>query len=155
MGIGVERNPGVTNFVKEVSGAIGYVELTYAVNVGLPTVKLQNKSGYFIKPTLKSVNYAARVSLPADTRALIINTPTPEGYPISAFTWLIFYKEQCYSNRTLKRAKTLSRFLWWLIHEGQQYNIRNVYGVLPNEAIYKAEDIIRSMTFKGKPVVDW
>lgn len=154
-GIGVERNPGVANFVKKVPGAIGYVELTYAVHVGLPTAMIQNRSGHFIKPTLEAVNHAARVSLPADTRTLIINTPASRGYPISAFTWLIFYKEQSYYNRTLKRAQTLARYLWWAIHDGQRYNNKNIYGTLPPEAIQKAENIIRSMVFNGKPVVDW
>ena len=151
-GIGVERNPGVANFVKKVPGAIGYVELTYAVHVGLPTAMIQNKSGHFIKPTLKSLNYAARVRLPEDTRTLIIDTPTTRGYPISAFTWLIFYKEQSYGNRSLKRAKTLACYLWWVIHNGQNYNTQNIYGTLPSEAIKKAENIIRSMVFRGKPI---
>jgi phosphate transport system substrate-binding protein len=123
--------------------------------VGLPTAVIQNKSGHFIKPTLEAVNHAARVSLPADTRTLIINTPASRGYPISAFTWLIFYKEQSYYNRTLKRAQTLARYLWWAIHDGQRYNNKNIYGTLPPEAIQKAENIIRSMVFNGKPVVDW
>lgn len=155
VGIGVDGNLGVRDFIKKIPGSIGYVQLNYARSAGLPVAVVQNKEGRFIKPSLEAVSTAARGELPADTRALIIDTGVRWGYPISAFTWLIVYKEQAYDGRTRKRAKSLAKYLWWAIHEGQHYNHGLYYAKLPDEAVRKAEAIIRSMTFNGKPVVDW
>lgn len=155
LGLGVETNRRIVTFVKKISGSIGYAELTYAFQSKLPVTTLQNSSGHFISPTLTSVSAAAATTLPEDTRTLIVNTDSTNGYPISGFTWFIFYKEQSYNNRTRQQATALARFLWWAIHDGQKYNRKLYYGSLPKEAVKKAEVIIRSMTYQGEPVVDW
>jgi phosphate transport system substrate-binding protein len=152
-GVGVERNPGVLEYVQKIPGAIGYVEFTYAVNAKMPTAAIQNRSGEFIKPFLESVSAAARVPIPPDTRTLIIDTSSAQGYPISGFTWLIFYKEQSYNSRTPERAKALARYLWWVTHEGQRYNREMLYGTLSDEAVRKAENIIHLLTFNGEKIV--
>ncbi len=154
-GAGVETNPGAAALVKKIEGTIGYVELNFAVQAGLPTALVKNKSGNFAKPDMISINLAARIDLPGDTRTLIIDTSASQGYPISALTWLIFYREQNYNNRSLNRAQALAHYLWWAVHEGQSYNNRMSYGTLPPQAVRKAESIIRLMTFDGKPLVDW
>ena len=154
-GMGVEGNPNVAAFVKKINGSIGYVELAYARQNNLPVAFVKNRSGYFVMPTLKSVSSAAEVTLPSDTRILITNTGAPDGYPISAFTWLIFYKEQSYNDRSYDRACQLCRFLWWAIHEGQQYtNHELLYARLPRGAVKKAEEIILSVRFEGRPVME-
>ncbi|MEA3358408.1 MAG: phosphate ABC transporter substrate-binding protein PstS [Thermodesulfobacteriota bacterium] len=150
-GMGVEGNPNVAKFVKKIPGAIGYVQLAYAKRNNLPFAFVKNRSGHFIGPTLKSVSSAADIVLPPDTRILITDTDAPDGYPISAFTWLIFYKEQSYNNRSYDKACQLGRFLWWATHEGQQYNNELFYAPLPRGAVRKAEAIIRSMRFTGEP----
>jgi phosphate transport system substrate-binding protein len=153
-GIGIETNPGVANLVKKIEGAIGYVELNFAVQAGLPIAQVKNKSGNFIMPDMISINLAASIDMPKDTRTLIINTFAPNGYPISAFTWLIFCREQNYDNRSLNRARSLADFLWWAVHEGQNYNNKMNYGILSPQAVQNAENIIRSMTYEGKPLLD-
>jgi phosphate transport system substrate-binding protein len=155
VGIGVERNPGVANYVKKIPGSIGYVEIAYAKSRSLPVALIRNKSGNNVRPTLESISIAANVRLPSDTRILITNTSADMGYPISAFTWLIFYKDQTYDKRPKKKATMLAKFLWWAIHEGQQFNNQLLYAFLPDEAVKKGERVIRSMTHKGNPVVDW
>jgi len=151
-GAGVEKNPGVARIVKKIEGAIGYVELNFAVQAELPTAKIQNKAGNFIKPDMNSMNLAAQIHLPVDTRTLIIDTSAPKGYPISAFTWLIFYKEQNYDNRSFQRAKSLTSFLWWVVHDGQRINNRKKYGTLSSQAVVRAENIIRQITYNGNVV---
>jgi len=153
-GAGIETNPGAASLVKKIEGAIGYVELNFAIQFDLPTALLQNQSGNFIKPDMTSISISASIDLPEDTRTLIIDTSASQGYPISAFTWLIFYKEQHYNGRDLKCAQALTKFLWWIIHEGQKYNNKMDYGSLSSQAIHKAENIIRRMTFDGKPLMD-
>ncbi len=154
-GLGAKGNPGVAGLIRQIPGSIGYVELIYAQKNGMPFALIQNKAGNFIKPTLKSVSAAANIKLPADTRVSITNTDAPDGYPISSFTWIIFYKEQHYQGRSKKRALTLAKLLWWMIHEGQKYNEGLLYARLPKSAVKKAEAIIRSMTYDGKRLVNW
>jgi phosphate transport system substrate-binding protein len=153
-GMGVEGNPGVAELVKKIPGSIGYVELAYAKRHALPVALIKNKSGRFVSPTLKSVSSAADLSLPSDTRILITDTPSPDGYPISAFTWLIFYKEQFYNQRSRDRALQLGRFLWWTLHEGQRYGRELLYAPLPRGAIVKGEAIVRAMRFRGEPLIE-
>lgn len=154
-GLAGKGNPGVAGLVRQVPGSVGYVELIYAKENGMPVALIRNKAGRFIKPSLKSVSLAANINLPADTRVSITNTSAPKGYPISSFTWLIFYKEQHYNGRSKERALRLAKLLWWIEHEGQRYNESLLYGRLPRAAVKRAEAIIRSMTYDGKRLVTW
>ena len=154
-GLGAKGNAGVAGMVKQIKGSIGYVELIYAKQNNMPVALIKNKAGNFVKPSLESVSAAADVDLPADTRVSITNTDSPNGYPISSFTWIIFYKEQSYNNRSKARAEALARLLWWMVHEGQRYNEDLLYARLPSKAVEKAEAIIKSMIYKGQPLVTW
>jgi len=152
-GMGVERNHAVADMVKAIHGSIGYVELSYAAENYLPMALVKNGSGNFIKPSLESVSLAAEVELPADTRMIITDTPAPSGYPISAFTYLIFFKEQSYNNRSKEKAVELARFLWWITHNGQPFNGQLLYAPLSLAAVAKTEAIIRTMQYNGRPIV--
>lgn len=153
VGLGGKGNPGVAGLIKQIKGSIGYVELAYAEKNHLPYASIKNKHGRFIKPSLKSISLAADVILPPDTKVSLTNTDALEGYPITSFTWIIFYKEQHYGNRSYERAKELIKLFWWMIHQGQQYNESLLYGKLPEKAVKTAERIIKSATYNGKPIL--
>ncbi len=153
VGLGGKGNPGVAGLVKQIKGSVGYVELAYAIKNNMPYASIRNKSGNFVKPTLKSVSLAAAVKIPPDTRVSITNTDAPEGYPISSFTWIIFYSEQKYGNRSFEKAKEMLKLFWWIIHQGQQYNESLLYGKLPQPAVKAAEKILLSATYGGKPIL--
>jgi len=151
--IGQKGNPGVAGYVKQTPGAIGYVELLYALQNKMAYGNIKNKSGQFIEPTPKSVSLAADVKMPDDTNISLTDTEAKNGYPISGFTWLIFYKEQNYGGRSKARAEALVNLLMWIIKDGQKYVEPLQYSPLSKEAVSKAEKIIRSMTYDGKPLV--
>jgi phosphate transport system substrate-binding protein len=153
-GLGIEGNPGIAELVEKIPGSISYVELSYAKKANLQTALLRNRSGNFIEAGVESVSSAARIELPRDTRILITDTPSPTGYPISAFSYFIFYKDQSYAQISPKKAESLARFLWWTIHEGQQHSEPLYYSRLPDEAVRISEGVIRSIVFNGKPVLD-
>lgn len=153
VGLGGKGNAGVAGLVKQMPGAIGYVELTYALSNNMPVGMVKNKAGNFILPTVESVSLAGNVDIPKDTRISITNTSAEKGYPISSFTWLILYKEQNYDGRSKEKAKELVNLLWWLIHQGQKYTKELHYGPLPEKAVKRAEDVIRSITYDGKPLL--
>ncbi len=151
-GIGGKGNPGVAGIVKQTPGAIGYVELVYALSNGMPVADIRNRSGNYITPSVESVSLAAAVSIPDDTRVSITDTDAPGGYPVSGFTWLIFYKEQSYGGRSLPDARNLLELLWYSVHGGQTYAGQLHYAPLSAEAVRKAENIINSVTYNGSPV---
>jgi len=152
-GIGGKGNPGVAQLVKQSSGAIGYVELTYAEQNKMPYASIRNKSGEFIKASLQSVSAAANVDMPADTRVSLTDTAAKDGYPISSFTWVIFYKEQNYKGRDQVRARELIKLFQWMIRDGQKHAVELLYAPLAAEAVKKAEAIIRSATYNGQPLI--
>jgi len=152
-GLGAKGNPGVAGLVKQVPGAIGYVELIYAVQNKMPYADVKNKSGVFIKPSMKSVSAAAGMAIPDDTRVSIVDTAAKDGYPISGFTWLVLYKEQKYSGRSKERAGDLVNLLGWILHEGQQLAEGLDYAPLPADAVKKAEMVLKSATYDGAAIV--
>lgn len=149
VGLGSKGNPGVAGLVQQIPGSIGYVELVYALQNSMPVGLVQNKTGKFIRPTIESVSLAANVDLPSDTRVSITDTDSELGYPISGFTWLIFYREQSYGGRERDRAEALMNLMWWVVHEGQEYAEPLQYAPLPAEAQEKAENILRSVVYSG------
>jgi len=151
--IGQKGNPGVAGYVKQTPGAIGYVELLYAIQNKMPYGNVKNKAGKFIEPTLKSVSAAANVKIPDDTDISLTDTDAAAGYPISSFTWLIFYKEQNYGGKAKDRAEALAKLLMWTVNEGQRYVEPLKYAPLSKEAAAKANKLIRSMTYNDKPLV--
>ncbi len=152
-GLGAKGNPGVAGLIKQIPGSIGYVELIYALSNKIPFAGVQNKSGIFIKPSLLNTSIAANVKLPDDMRVSITNTDEKNGYPISGFTWIIVYKEQNYDNRSFEKAKELVNLLWWMTHQGQRYTEDLHYAPLSKEAVVKAERIIQTITYNGKPII--
>jgi len=152
--IGQKGNPGVAGYIKQTPGAVGYVELLYALQNNMAYASIKNKSGNFIEPTPKSVSNAAKVKIPDDTNVSLTDTSAKDGYPISGFTWLIFYKEQNYGGRSLKRAESLAKLLMWMATDGQKYVEPLQYSPLPKEASEAAQKIIKSMTYNGKPILN-
>ena len=153
IGLGQKGNEGVSGLVKQTPGAIGYVELIYALQNKMDYAKVQNKKGKFIVPSLASVTSAGNVQLPDDSKIFITDTDASDGYPISGFTWIIIYKEQNYNNRSMDRAQKLLNLLWWNLHDGQQFCAALNYAPLSKEALKLAEKIAKSATYGGKPIL--
>ncbi|WP_221090966.1 phosphate ABC transporter substrate-binding protein PstS [Deinococcus aquaedulcis] len=151
VGTGARGNDGVAGIVKSTPGAIGYVELVYAKQNKLPYGSLQNRAGKFVLADNGPAAAAALgVVIPADTRVSLTNSANPEAYPMASFTYVIFYQEQKYGNRTQAQAKALKDLLLWMISTGQGYNEGLDYAKLPTNAANKAKSIIGKMTFDGK-----
>jgi phosphate transport system substrate-binding protein len=151
-GLGGKGNPGVAGLVKQIPGGFGYVELIYALQNKMPYGTIENKKGNFVKPTIASTSLAANTALPDDMKVDLTDTDAAEGYPISGFTWILVYKDQTLAGKPEKKAKALVDLLWWMTHEGQKYAEPLHYAPLSKAAIGKAENLIKSITYKGKPI---
>jgi phosphate transport system substrate-binding protein len=153
VGLGGKGNEGVAGLIKQTPGAIGYIELAYAVQNNMAYAKIQNKSGNFITPTIASVTAAANVTIPADSKISLTNTDAADGYPIASFSWVLIYKEQKYNNRSADRATKLLKLLSWVIHDGQQYSAGLTYAPLSAAAVTTGDAILKSATYDGKPIL--
>jgi phosphate transport system substrate-binding protein len=151
VGLGGKGNEGVAGQVKQIDGAIGYVELAYAVKNNLPYAMLKNKEGRFIKPSLESVTAAATgeaKKMPDDLRVSITNAAGKDSYPISGFTWLLVYKNQ----KDEAKAKALVGFLKWAYQDGEKFAPGLYYAPLPKDIVKLCEKKIASITYQGKPI---
>jgi phosphate transport system substrate-binding protein len=152
VGLGGKGNEGVSGQVKNTPGALGYVELAYAVKNKLPVASVRNGSGKFVEPTITTTTAAAAgaaKAMPDDFRVSLTNPPGDEAYPIASFTWLLVYREQ--ANEVKGRA--LVKFLWWMSHEGQRYADDLLYAPLPQAVVKQIEGKIRQITWQGKPLM--
>ncbi len=152
-GLGAKGNPGVAGLVKQLPGAIGYVELVYTFQNKMPAAMIENKAGNFIEPTLKTVSLAADTTLPDDMRVSLVNTSADYGYPISGFTWIIVYKDLKNEGISYDKAKNVVKLLWWMIHQGQEYCKPLHYAPLSDKARAKAEKIIESIRYNGEALL--
>jgi phosphate transport system substrate-binding protein len=135
VGLGGKGNEGVTQQVKQTEGAIGYVELIYALSNDLPAASVRNSTGGFIAPTLKAVSAAAAgVSFPAGTdfRVSITNPAGADAYPIASFTWLLIHP----GDTTSAKQRVIRGFLRWMLEPAAQRMAADLhYAPLPVSVI--------------------
>jgi phosphate transport system substrate-binding protein len=129
--------------VKQLPGAIGYVELSYARKNNMPSALIQNAAGEWISPTLESVTAAAAgavAKLPATTdyRISIVNPQGRGAYPISSFTWILIYQHQ----RDPAKAKRLIDFLRWAYTNGESVAGSLDYAPLPRSMLAQLQQRI-------------
>jgi phosphate transport system substrate-binding protein len=153
VGIGAKGNEGVSGMIKQTPGALGYVELIYALQNKMPVGVLKNKKGNYVEASIKSVTAAANVKIAPDARVSITNTEIADGYPISSFTWILLYKEQNFDGRSAEKAKAVVKLVWWMTHAGQQYTTPLVYAPLTKVAQKVVEANLKSIVFSGKSLL--
>ncbi len=153
VGLGGKGNDGVAGLVKQTPGALGYVELAYVVQNKLPFCLMQNQAGQFVAPTVASTEADAEAAfsqtpIPDDLRVSIVNAPGKDSYPIAGYTYMLAYQNQT----DAAKGKALVDYLWWAIHDGEQYAKDLLYVSLTPELTAKDEAKIKSITFQGKPL---
>ena len=135
IGLGGKGNEGVTQQVKQTEGAIGYVELIYALSNKLPYALVKNSAGNFIEPSLKSLSSAgAGIPLNEDTdfRVSITNADGADAYPIASLTWLLVRPKPA----DPAKHKLLKDFLQWMLEpEAQRMAADLHYAPLPVKLI--------------------
>ncbi len=144
VGLGGKGNEGVTALVQQTPGAIGYIELIYALNNKIPFAEIQNKAGKWVEASLEGVTAAAASTasnMPADFRVSITDAPGANAYPISSFTWLLVYQKQ--NNKEV--GEQIKKFLSWAIHDGQKYPPALKYAQLPAEVVHKEDAQIQQI----------
>jgi phosphate transport system substrate-binding protein len=143
-GLGGKGNEGVSGQIKQTPGAIGYVELIYAIQNKMPDAQVKNAAGQFVEPTLESVTAAlATAEIPDDFRFSMTNAPGENSYPIAGATWLLVYQQQ----KDSAKGKKLVEFLKWAVAKGEGMAKDLNYAPLPDnvqQRVLKRIDDIKS-----------
>ena len=143
-GFGAKGNEGVAGQIKQSPGAIGYVELAYAVQNKLPYADIKNSSGNYITPSLDSVTAAlAAAQIPDDFRFSMVNPPGEKAYPISGCTWLLIYQDQ----RDPAKGQKLVEFLKWAYTEGEKMADDLNYAPLPDSVRQRVLDRVATIKY--------
>ncbi len=138
-GIGAKGNEGVTAMVAQTEGAIGYIELAYAINSNLATAAIKNKKGEFVTPSVDSISKSAASvkDVSGDLRISVINADGKGVYPISSFTWILLPE-----NAASAPLKEVRAFLGWALKEGQKFAPELHYAPLPKKM---AEALVKTI----------
>ena len=143
-GLGGKGNEGVTGQVKQVPGALGYVELIYAVQNKLSYADVKNKEGAYVKASLESVTAAlATANIPDDFRFSMVNAPGKDSYPIAGTTWMLVYEQQ----KDPAKGKALVNFLKWALTEGEKQAKALDYAPLPDSVQKRVLDRVNTIKF--------
>jgi len=154
VGLAGPGNPGVTNIVKQTPGAIGYVELIYAIQNHIPYGLVQNSAGRYINASLETTTNAAAGAVAhldpnTDFRISITNPGGADAYPIASLTWILVHKQMT----DMTKARALLHFLWWGLHDGQKYCTELAYAPLPRRVVAIEEERLKAITVDGQPVL--
>ena len=143
VGLGGKGNEGVAGMIRQMQGAIGYIELIYAVQNNIPYGVVRNASGEYVKASLQSVTAAAASvkAMPADFRVSITNAPGKDAYPVSSFTWLLIPQQ----SKDPNKGKMIADFLNWMVDDGQKLTAQLTYAPLPDSVAQKVKATIKTV----------
>lgn len=133
-GVGGNGNPGVAAFISHQPGAIGYIELTYALQNRLSYASVKNRAGVYVAPSIESVTAAAdagAAKMKGDVRVLIVDLPGKNVYPISGFTYLLVPKNP----KDRAQGHALVSFIKWAMGPGQAEAPSMFYAPLPKSVV--------------------
>jgi phosphate transport system substrate-binding protein len=150
VGIGGKGNEGVSGSVNQTEGALGYVELQYALAQNSPVGYVQNKSGAFVQPCIATVTAAVQgVVFPDSLNISLTDTSNATGYPISGTTYALVYQNQT----DAAKAKALVAFISWVLSKGQDMNADLNYAPLGADLDAKAFAKLKTIELNGAPLV--
>jgi len=149
-GIGAKGSEGVSGQVTNTPGAVGYFEMAYAKQNHIMTALLKNASGKFVDASVKGTAAAgagAANNMPADLKAIFVNAPGDDSYPIAGFSWIVVFKDQ----KNATKGQAIVKLLRYTAHDGQQFSEALDYAPLPKAVQDLADKAIAGITIAGQP----
>jgi phosphate transport system substrate-binding protein len=154
-GLGGKGNAGVTSTITTTPGAVGYIELAYAIQNNVPFGNVKNSAGNFITPSLASVTAAAKFdTIPATLTFKAWNTAVADGYPITTATWILIYQQQDKVNQNEQQDDAIVHFLIWALDKGAAAANKLGYATLPDALRTAALQRIATISYNGVPIVN-
>jgi phosphate transport system substrate-binding protein len=140
--VGAKGNEGVAGQIKNTPGAIGYIELAYALQNDITYAALRNSAGKYVLPSIDTVRAAAAQKPTVSPNDFsIVDMPGANSYPIAGYSWAMLWKHQ--SNPT--KGKELVNLFRWLVKDGQSYAIKISYVGLPTNVQAEADKALASI----------
>jgi phosphate transport system substrate-binding protein len=137
-GVGGKGNEGVASYVQQIKGAIGYIELAYALQNGMAHVSMENAAGKFVQANAASFQAAAATAdwaNASDFNLVITNAPGDEAWPITATNFILMYKQP----KDARRSAEALAFFKWALENGQEQAIALDYVPLPPALVQQVE----------------
>jgi phosphate transport system substrate-binding protein len=135
VGVGEQLNSGVSTYVKQTPGTIGYVSYAYAKEASSTSAALKNAAGAYVSPSPAGIaaagSHAANLS---PTNFNIVDEPGKTTYPLANFSWTLINETQ--SNT--QAAIVLGKLFDWVTTTGQKQAIGLGYSPLPANAVVLA-----------------
>ena len=137
-GVGGKGNEGVSQYVRQIPGSIGYVEYAYAIKNKITWTQLKNAAGNFLQPDAKGFAAAAATAdwkSAKDFNLIMTDAPGDAAWPITATTWAIMYK----TPKDAAHSKTAFEFFKWSFEHGQKEADSLDYVALPDTLVKQIE----------------
>jgi phosphate transport system substrate-binding protein len=143
-GLGAKGNEGVAGMIRQMPGAIGYIELVYAEQNNITHGPVRNAAGEFVKSSVASTTAAAASveDMPADFRVSITNPPGRDAYPVASFTWLLVPQQ---IPDATKRQVIVQMLEWLMAAEQQQSAAQLGYAPLPEKVVAQVKEAIATI----------
>lgn len=147
-GQGVNGSQGVTQSVSQTSGALTYVEYSYAVNASLPTAELDNGAGpvaLSIASASKAAGTAKVVGKGNDLSLSIDYAQKSAGaYPLILVTYEVVCSK--YSGSEAGKAGLIKSFLQYTSGAGQSLLPQKGYAPLPSALLAKVKASVATIS---------
>ena len=143
VGVGGKGNEGVAGLVRQLPGAVGYVELIYALQNKISFGEVKNAAGNWERASIEGVTEAAASikQMPADYRISITNAPGADSYPISSFTYLLIPVHAA----DPAKGKVIKDLLSWIVNSGESEVSALSYAPLPKNVAEKVLKTVYSL----------
>jgi phosphate transport system substrate-binding protein len=146
-GTGAVGSQNVLRGVQQQPGTIGYLELSYARQEGLP----QNQAGEFVVPSPASAALATDAFadvLAQDLRAPVVSPPASAkgAYPISGLTYVLIPRD----DRTAGEQRAFRDFIAYALSQGQDSAAELSYTRLPASVEQKSQTLLTQLTENGQ-----
>jgi phosphate transport system substrate-binding protein len=138
-GIGGKGNEGVAAYTKQIKGAIGYVELSYALQNKMSYVSMENRAGKWVQPNDESFAAAAASAdwkNAKDFFLVMTDAPGEGAWPIAATNFILVYKQP----KDAARGKAVTDFFAWVYASGREQAKALHYVPLPEELVTQVQE---------------
>ena len=138
VGIGGKGNEGVSAYVKQIKGGIGYVELSYALQNQLAYSRLKNAAGNYVNPSEETFSAAAASAdwaSTSDFHLVMTNAPGENAWPITATNFILMRKQP----RNVEGAQAAREFFRWVYANGDAQARELGYVPLPDSLVRQVE----------------
>jgi phosphate transport system substrate-binding protein len=137
-GTGANGHEGIVNTVRSTSGAIGYVEYSYAIESRLATVNMVNRDGKIVEPssaTFQAAAGSARWDKEDGFQLILTDQPGAASWPVTSATFVFVHKQP----KDPATVRAALKFFAWAFTKGDKMAEEIGYVPLPKNAVAEIE----------------